>query len=140
MKTLTIEQTTRRAELRARHDRHQSAWQRIASHSRGGSSATPEQQAMIDKEGGPFSNDERAELETLDFMANDAAKVFCYPSEDGRALTGWMGNELLSVTGGGPKFQSNMGDWRESVRALGINGRRYVGTIYGTYARLRLAK
>ena len=138
---ISAEKQARRSGLRARHDRHQAAWDRIASFSRSGaSSATPEQQARIDAEGGKFTNEERAELETLDFLSDPPAKVFCYPSGDGKRLTGFMGNTLLNITHQHPAFRSNMGDIRQPVRAVGINGLRYSGTIFGTYARLSVCK
>jgi hypothetical protein len=130
----------RRAELRARHDRNRAAWERIATHGRGGSSATKEQQARIEAEGGAFSNEERAELETLDFRAEPPRAVFVYPSDDLKRLTGFMGNTLLSVTYLHPEFRGNFGDTRRNFRAVGINGIRYSGTIYGTYARAYICR
>lgn len=117
---------------------HQAAWDRIATFSRGGvSSATPEQQTRINEEGGEFGNELRAELETLDFLTDKPEKVFAYPSEDLKRITGFMGNTLAHVFWVGRKFRSNMGDERQAFCAKGINGVNYYGTIYGTYARLR---
>lgn len=143
--TLSSAQSARRYELRAMRDKHAAAWKRHASFYRNGtSSATPEQQARIKADCGfDFTNEHRAELETLDFLADPPERLFCYPSADGKRLTGFMGNTLVAVSvygGLGHEYRSAFGDKRRSVRGTGINGIRYHGTIYGTYARLVACK
>lgn len=143
--TLSAQQRARLTELREMSARHESAWRQHASFSRNGwASATPEQQARIRETAGcDLTNELRAELETLEFLADPPAKVFCYPSADGGHLTGFMGNTLVTVSvygGLGREYRSGLGDVRRSVRGTGINGLRYHGTIYGTYARLSVCK
>jgi hypothetical protein len=61
-------------------------------------------------------------------------------ASSGDELTTWMGDRLLTVTTAGDVWTSNMGDRRQSLRALGIDGRVYAGTAYlsaGDYVRLR---
>lgn len=143
--TLCASQQTRLAELRAMQTRHDAAWKRHASFARNGaSSANAEQQAKIKADAGfDFTNEMRAELENLEFLTDPPVRLFCYPSNDGKRLTGFMGNALVvvSVYGGlGHEYRSAFGDKRRSVRGTGINGLRYHGTIYGTYARLTVCK
>lgn len=135
MKTLTPEQSTRLAMLQAQNKANRAAWAKYAQPTY----ATKEQSAQIDAEA-PFSNEQRAELETLLFLSTPAQREFVYPSDDLRTLTGFMGNKLATITYLAPAFRSNFGDTRRAVRATGINGTHYVGTIYGTYCRLRPAK
>lgn len=140
--TLTREQSSRRSELQSMNDRHVAAWKRHATFYRSsGSSASIEQQAAIRAElGFDFTNELRAELETLNFLAEAPARYFAYPSTDLRNVTGFMGNTLARITSLGSAFRSNMGDERRSFHAVGINGVRYVGTIYSTYLRMRAAR
>lgn len=149
MKTLTPEQTARLATLQTQHEANRAAWAKYAQPNY----ATKEQSAKIDLEA-PFSNEQRAELETLLFLSTPAQKEFVYPSEavtrapkyafapgfDSLKLTGWMGNVLMSVETLGAEYRSNFGDMRRAVRAAGINGEFYCGTIYGTYCRMRPSK
>lgn len=61
-------------------------------------------------------------------------------ASSGDELTTWMEDRLLTVTTAGDVWTSNMGDRRQSLRALGINGRVYAGVAYldaGDYVRLR---
>lgn len=137
MKTLTSEQLSRLNELKAADAAHEAACDKFSPRKRNGSrSITPDEQAQISAVA-PFTNELRAELETLLFLSTPAGNEFVYPSSDLRSLTGFMGNVLAHVTSLGCAFKSNMGDTRRTVRATGIDGARYVGTIYGTYCRIR---
>jgi hypothetical protein len=136
---LSADKQARLAELRAFAARYDAAWKRHATFGRSGaSSATKEQQAAIIAEAGDFTNELRAELEGLEFIANPPARYFAYPSPDKRHVTGFMGNSLATITALGRAWRSNMGDTRQTFRAVGHNGLRYFGTIYGTYCRLRV--
>lgn len=137
---------SRRAELRARYNAYESARKALPN-----PNCIPAELAATLP---PFSNDERAELETLDFRAGTPRPEFVYPAGpvdrapkwafapgfDSMKLTGFMGNALMSVVQLGAEYRSCFGDTRRSVRATGINGAHYCGTIYGTYARMRPAK
>ena len=143
MKTKELDpiQMIRRDELAAMSAKHNAAWQKHATHSRSGSSATIEQQAAIKAECGfAFTNALRAELETLLFLSTPLQKEFVYPSQTSTNLTGFMGNILMQITRTGREFRSVFGDKRQCVRACGINGAEYYGTIYGTYARMTPCK
>lgn len=153
MKTeaLTESETSRRLELSARNEANKAAWKQFTKHPH--TSADEAQQAQINAVA-PMSNEERAELETLNFRADCPRPEFLYPAEDvqrapkwafapgfdSMKLTGFMGNVLMSVVQLGAEYRSSFGDTRRSVRATGINGAHYFGTIYGTYARMRPAK
>ena len=136
--TLTSSQSARLTELQAMHSAHESACDRISPRN-GWRVITPEENSQI-QAAAPMTNELRAELETLLFLSTPPGREFVYPSADLRRLTGFMGNTLAHVESLGGAFKSNMGDTRRSVRAVGINGTKYVGMIYGTYARLRPAK
>lgn len=133
----------RRAELRKAYELHEAAQDRISPRKKNGwRVVSVEEQAQIAAVA-PWSNELSAELETLDFLADPPVKAFVYPKSDQmgiRLLTGFTGNTLAHVSYLGRKFRSNLGDERQSVRAVGINGIRYNGTIYGTYARLAICK
>lgn len=137
--SLTAEQSARLAQLRAMNDNHNAAWERHASFGRGGwSSADAAQQARIVAACGfDFTNELRAELETLEFLADPPARYFAYPSADCRSVSGFMGNTLARINHLGREFRSCFGDTRQNFRAVGINGRTYAGTIYGTYLRMK---
>ncbi len=151
MKTLTPAQLTRLAELQTANAANRAAWLEITKGKRNSISA--EESAALTKVA-PFTNELRAELETLLFLSTPAQKEFVYPSETltrankwafapgfgAYKLTGFIGNSLMTVTELGAEFTANMGDKRRSVRAVGINGEAYCGTIFGTYARMRPCK
>lgn len=142
MNTITATQQTRRAELRARYEAHESACDSISPRKRNGWRVMTAEESARVATLAPMTNENRAELETLDFLADKPDRVFVYPENATpiRKLTGWTGNPLLTVLSLGAPFRANFGDTRQSVQAMGINGVRYVGTIYGTFARLRKAK
>lgn len=61
----------------------------------------------------------------------------------GDEITTFMSDKLATVTRAGSPYRSNLGDRRQSIRALGINGTVYYGTAYlssGDYVRLRPIK
>jgi hypothetical protein len=131
---------TRLAQLRQDHEAHEAACDAISPRTRNGWRViTPDESARIQAIA-PFNNDLRDELETLQFLDQPPERLFCYPSGDLKTLTGFMGNTLARVISLGSPYRSNMGDKRQHVRVLAINGVEYSGTIYGTYARLRMAK
>lgn len=140
MKTLSPIQSARLAELRAQNAAHEAACDLVSPRKRNGWRVTSKEEQAKIAAIAPFTNELRAELETLLFLSSPAQREFVYPSADNRTLTGFMGNALLHVESLGAAFRSNMGDTRRAVRAVGINGSHYVGTIFGTYARLRPAK
>lgn len=138
------EQLTRLADLRRMAATHNAAWKRHASFDRSGAaSADVEQQAAIRAECGfDFTNEQRAELETLEFLADPPAACFAYPKSPANPwqfgdVTGFMGNVLARFYWMGRKYRDNFGSERQSFRALGINGVHYHGTIYGTYLRMK---
>lgn len=134
---ITTEQLTRMTELTAMNDKYRAAWTKYASHSRSGSCATLLQQSRIDAECGfRMTNELRAELETLVFLSSPAQKEFVYPLASSTSLTGWIGNILMQITWAGREFRSAFCDNRQCIRARGINGAEYYGTVYGTYARM----
>lgn len=148
---LTLEQDMRRASLRCLASRHNAAWKLHASHGKNGSSATPEQQAAIAAEvGGEFTNEQRAELETLDFLADEPAAVFQYVKLDAQgqpdSVTGWTGQKIGRVSYFSRVYQSpgfGRNSERQNIRVCAINGRTYSGVYYksaGDYCRLKLCK
>ncbi len=136
---LTPEQTTRKAELTAFLERWEVAWKKYATFDRkGGSSATAEQLAAIKEEAGDFTNELRSELEILRFLSEPSGPYFGYPSGDEKRITNFMAATLAFVDWLGARYRGGFqGNYRREFRATGINGVRYYGTMYGTYARMR---
>ncbi len=141
---LTPAQLARLELLRAHATSHEAAWKAHATFDRkGGSSASPAQQKLIAAAtaGGAFTNELRSDLEVLEFIRDEPSPVFAYPSIDGRRITNFMGATLARVTDLGPLYQGGFhGNYRQTFRAMGINGRTYFGTIYGTYCRMRTTR
>lgn len=86
----------------------------------------------------PPTNDETAQAELFDWMHEKPSRAFLYPFQD--TLTNWTGIVFARITHSGREYRSNLGDKRRSVRAIGINGVAYAGTIYETYARMKATK
>jgi len=94
----------------------------------------------------PFANEVdnnlRSAIETYEFISNPPDKYFIYINESKCIATTWTGQPLGSVSFG-QEYRSNMGDKRQPVSILGINGRKYHGTYYkssGNYARIKIKK
>lgn len=88
------------------------------------------------------ANRMRSALECALFRTERPDRVFCYPDggsvQRGPArVTTWIGDPLGRVVWVGHEWTSNMGDKRQAIRVLSINGDVYHGTLYGTYCRLR---
>jgi hypothetical protein len=133
MNLLTPAQIARKNVLVELNDAYNAAWKNLTKGKR--NYITKEESESLNQIA-PFSNELRGELETLLFLSTPAQKEFVYPNMDSNKLTGFMGNVLMGVTYKGPKYRGNMGDIRYNVRARGINGISYYGTVYGTYARM----
>ncbi len=61
----------------------------------------------------------------------------------GDRITTWMNDKLGIVREVFTSYRSNMGDYRQRFRMLGIDGREWYGVYYysaGDYVRLRLCK
>lgn len=149
--TLTTDQTARRAHLRQASDANRAAWQRFTKHPH--TCADEEAQERINAVA-PFTNEERSELERLDFVAEVPALYTCYVKGNSYDLTKinewrlseittWTGETLGRVVWQGRPFSGAFGDTRINFRALGINGVTYSGTCYGgpgCLCRLRAVK
>lgn len=105
-----------------------------------------------------FENEDRAEIETYEFMTEKPARYFAYVNfpfitgDRNRVIakgsgpvhiTGFMGQTLAKVEYYSLPKVSNMGDKRVFFSAMGINGVRYHGIAYitnGNYCRMRAYK
>jgi len=133
----------RHAELSARNARH-NAWVDTIRNPRNGWASYKPEDVPADCR---MTNEERAELETHEFVASPPERVFAYVKETaGRyfhgTVTGFMGNAFGECYLGS-SWRDNFGGTRRAVRLQAINGKTYVGTFYkssGDYCRLRLAK
>lgn len=137
---LTSDQTERRLELEAMHQKYRAAWAIHASFDRkGGSSATSEQLALIEKQCGfAWTNAMISELEVLGFLADEPSPYFAYPSLDKKTVTTFTGDILATIIYISKPFEGGFnGSYRQTFRAKAINSRTYFGTIYGTYLRMR---
>lgn len=79
-------------------------------------------------------------LEISAFCDTPPEYLFAYVNAASGTLTTFMGGVLGRIEFG-RKFESNLGDQRQSIKVRAINGRTYHGTYYrsaGDYARLRL--
>lgn len=131
-------QETRRAELEARATAH-AAWVDTFRGRNGWASIPAECKPPA---GAEMSNDERGELEILQFLQDKHARLFCYIDEKTMQATAWPGQSFGRVSLG-HTYCSSFGDKRRSVTLFGVNGCTYHGTYYcgaGDYARLRIAK
>jgi hypothetical protein len=94
------------------------------------------------------NNDERSRVEVADFIADPPDRYFAYHARKNRAagaivgaeITTWTGSVLARVISRGFVYRSNLGDRRQSFRAVAINGAVYSGIAYldsGDYVRMR---
>lgn len=88
---------------------------------------------------GEVTNDLRSAIETYEFIKNPPKKYYLYPKNGSNKVTTWTGQELgtYSITG---VYKGSFGDRRLAIRVKAINGKEYFGTIYGTYARIKMCK
>ena len=88
-----------------------------------------------------INNDVRSALETYEFVHIPPKNTyFAYVNEKTQQLTTWMGQKLGDIICFNPEFRSNMGDKRQYITVMGINGVKYSGLYFrsaGNYARLR---
>jgi hypothetical protein len=138
---ITAQQAARLSELRAKQSAHESACDAISPRKKNGwRIMTADESARVSAIA-PFSNDERSELERLQFAAELPARYSAYFGE--RAVNTWTGDTLLAVTWTGRPFRSNFGDTRTPFRAVhASSGARYYGTSQGNgmLCRIRRAK
>jgi len=129
------------ASLLAKQSAHNSACDLISPRKPNGWRVmTAEQSAAVDATA-PFSNEERSQLELLQFAA-DLPSSYCAYFGKG-AVNTWTGATLLAVTWTGQPFRSNFGDARTPFRAVHVaSGTRYYGTSQGEgiICRIRKAK
>ena len=93
-------------------------------------------------EGADMSNEERGDLELLQFHASPPDRYFLYVDEDKATATTFVGGNLGRVSFGRP-YRDNFGGRRVPITLAAVNGRTYHGTYYasaGDYARVRVAK
>ena len=142
MNILTESEIVRRVFLADRARKHNEAWRKHASFDRsGGGCANALQQAAIKAECGfDFTNEERGELELLDFKADPPVSYFAYPSDLYAHVTTFMGSSLGVITWLGQPWRSCFGDIRRNFRLRAINDHNYYGTIFGTYVRMRMRR
>jgi hypothetical protein len=92
------------------------------------------------------SHDEISALEVYEFRHNPPTRYFAYVHQAGHYpdyITTWTGEILGEVLTFGAAYHSNMGDVRQNIKVLGINGKHYSGTYYkssGDYCRLKMTK
>lgn len=95
-----------------------------------------------------ITNEERSRREVAAFLADVPATYFAYQSHDVTVghlrrydmISTWTGAKLAEVESVGTVYRSNMGDRRQSFRAIGINGATYSGIAFlsaGDYVRMR---
>ena len=85
------------------------------------------------------TNELRSAIEIYEFVANPPKKYFLYPKNGSNEVTTWMGQKLGTYTVTGV-YKGNWGDSRKTIHVKAINGKEYFGTIYGTYARIKMCK
>lgn len=138
MRTLTPHEQTQRLLLRTIHNAHEK-W-------RAGRSSYKIEDVP---EGLRMSNEQRSQLEVLDFIADSPKRVFAYIKEiNGRLsfVTTFMGGTLATITWAGEDFHVwgfGQKSTRANFRCVGINGRTYSGTYFkssGSYCRMKEVK
>jgi hypothetical protein len=112
-------------------------------HKRGGGWTESEQQQIAKSAGGRRpTNEELSELEVYEFMTSPPERLFAYYNKELTEIHNWMGVRLGRIIWRGHE-RRQMGGKLVSVRAIGENGRTYVGTCNmtgGTYCKLRLSR
>ena len=114
--------------LRDRHDRYQSARKRFSPSrfARGGGYSSDEV-AEIEKMAGvrDVNNDERALMETYDWIHNKPDHAFLYYNKEMTEIRGFMSNKMGDIVRRGPEVR-RMGGRTQSVQVLGKIGRAHV--------------
>lgn len=94
----------------------------------------------------PYSNEVnnelRTKIEVWEFIHEKPNKYMVYVNETTRKATTWTG-EVLGNVFFGTEYRSNMGDKRQPIDVIGINGIKYYGTFFksaGDYAMINAKK
>lgn len=95
-----------------------------------------------------LTNEQRAELELIDWLTDPPARYSAYTKSDrfgitGAEITNFTGRKLARIDWRGSVYFSNFGDRRCNFGCTGTNGITYTGTAYidaGDYVRIRAIK
>lgn len=93
-------------------------------------------------EGASMTNEEKSELELLEWRESPPEHYSAYVRVESSQLINWMG-ALLGAICFGREWRDNFGGTRVAIRVAGTNGRQYAGTYFksaGNYARLKAMK
>lgn len=89
-----------------------------------------------------ITNELRSKIEVWEFINDKPEKYFVYIDETNKKAITWMGDNLGTVYFGA-EYRSNMGDKRQPIDIIAINGIKYYGIYYkssGNYARIKAYK